>query len=97
MRLLRYEQTMTPAAGRYLSSRDDEGLVRDAFDRLLRSRAYANGWQTWWLQQPIARLSGFATADGCRTRLRWACNALSTAEHTPVLRAHAAMTLASIG
>lgn len=94
MQLLRYEQTMTPAAARYLSSRDDEDQVLGAFDRLLRSRGYISGWQTWWLQQPIARLAGFATGYGSRTRLRWAHNALSTAEHTPLLQAHAAMTLA---
>lgn len=94
IRLLRYEQTATPAVGRYLSGRNDESLVLVAFDGLLRRRAYVNGWQTWWLQQPVARLSGFATGRGSRARLRWVRNALGTAEHTPVLRAHAAMTLA---
>jgi RNA-directed DNA polymerase len=94
MQLLRYEQTMTPAAARYLSSRDDEDQVLGAFDRFLRSGAYVSGWQTWWLQQPIARLAGFATGYGSRTRLRWAYQALSTAENTPLLQAHAAMTLA---
>ncbi|MGH3834346.1 MAG: reverse transcriptase domain-containing protein [Pseudonocardiaceae bacterium] len=94
MRLLRYQQTATPAVGRYLSGRNDEGLVLDAFDGLLRRRAYVNGWQTWWLQQTVARMPGFATGRGSPARLRWARNALGTAEHTPVLRAHAAMTLA---
>jgi len=94
MRLLRYEQTATPAVGRYLIGQNDQGPVLDAFDLLLRSRAYVNGWQTWWLQQPVARLPGFATGRGSGPRLRWARNALSTAEHTPVLGAHAAMTLA---
>lgn len=59
MRMLRFERTVTPAVARYLVERDDDSAVLAAFDRLLRSRSYLNGWQTWWLQQPVARLAGW--------------------------------------
>jgi RNA-directed DNA polymerase len=68
--------------------------VLDAFDGLLKSRSYLNGWQTWWLQQPVARLAGFASGAGAKRRLAWARAALTSAEHTPVLRAEGARTLA---
>jgi RNA-directed DNA polymerase len=94
MRILRFERTMTPAVSRYLEDRDDGAAVLAAFDRLIRSRSYLSGWQTWWLQQPVARQPEFASGIGARGRLRWAMEALVSAEHTPVLRAHAALTLA---
>jgi len=98
MRLLRFERTMTPAVGRYLASRnDDEGSVLTAFDRLLRARSYLNGWQTWWLQQPVAQLNNFASGAGSAARIRWARAALTSAENTPVLRGHVALTLARHG
>ena len=70
MKMLRFERTMTPAVGRYLTGRNDEANLLAAFDRLLRSRSYLNGWQTWWLQQPVARLPGFASGRGiiCQAR-----------------------------
>lgn len=94
MRLLRFERTLTPSVGMYLSTRVDEALVLDAFDTLLKRRSYLNGWQTWWLQQPVARLRSFAFGTGSKRRLAWARSALTSAEHTPVLRAEAARTLA---
>lgn len=97
MRLLRLERTLTPAVATYLTSRQDDASVLSAFDGLLRSRAYLNGWQTWWLQQPLARLVGFADGTGSRARLRWERDALTSAEHTPVLRAHATHPLARHG
>jgi RNA-directed DNA polymerase len=97
MRMLRYERTMTPAVAMYLLNRDDDTAVIAALDGLLRSRSYLNGWQTWWLQQPVARLVGFATGIGATRRLRWARRALASAEHTPVLRVEAAQTLARHG
>jgi hypothetical protein len=93
-RLLRYERTMTPAVATYLLNRNDDAAVIATIDKLLASRSYLNGWQTWWLQQPVARLPGFATGTGAQRRLRWARAALTSAEHTPVLRAEAARTLA---
>ena len=98
MKLLRYEQTMTPAVAAYLTSRSgEEAMILGAFDKLLASSAYLNGWQTWWLQQPVARLDHFATGAGSRRRLSWAREALTAADHSPVLRAHAALTLARHG
>jgi len=94
MKLLRFERTMTPDVGKYLINRNDDHMVLGAFDQLLRARSYLNGWQTWWLQQPVARLSDFATGAGSQRRLKWAQNALTNSEHSPVLRAHAALTLA---
>lgn len=94
MRMIRYEQTMTPPVSRYLLTRSDEGEVLGAFDRLLRSRPYLSGWQSWWLQQPLARLTGFSAGKGGAARTRWAKAAFSDAQHSPVLRAHAAITLA---
>ncbi|MGI8692893.1 MAG: RNA-directed DNA polymerase [Geodermatophilaceae bacterium] len=96
-KVLRFERTLTPAVVAYLATRNDDAAVLMAFDRLLRARAYLNGWQTWWLQQPLARLDGFATGQGAKTRLRWERNALTSAEHTPVLHAHAALSLARHG
>jgi hypothetical protein len=94
MRLLRYERTLTPAVVNYLTTIDDEDALLGAFDGLLRSRAYLNGWQTWWVQQPLSRSPGFATKPGARTRLTWTGRALVSAEHTPTLRAAVAFTLA---
>lgn len=93
-KILRLERTLTPAVSTYLTSRCDDAAVLAAFDRLLRKKAYLNGWQTWWLQQPLARLEGFASGAGSKTRLSWERHALTSAEHTPVLRAHAALSLA---
>lgn len=97
IKLLRFERTVTPSVGRYLSSVRDEMLLLNGFDKLLRSRSYLNGWQTWWLQQPVARLSGFASGSGSTRRLNWARAAFRSAEHSPVLRAEAARTLARHG
>jgi hypothetical protein len=94
MRLLRFERTLSPAVAKYLSTRQDGRMVLDAFDALLRSKSYLNGWQTWWLQEPVARLVGFAEGTGSKRRLEWSRAALTSAEHTPVLRAEAARTLA---
>lgn len=92
--LLRFERTLTPAVGHYLASRSDSAHVLAAFDVLIRRKAYLNGWQTWWLQQPVARLDGFASGSGAKARTRWASEALTSAEHSPVLRGEAARTLA---
>ena len=97
MKILRYEQTATPAVASYLITRNDETAVLGAFDKLLAAKAYLNGWQTWWLQQPLARHSGFATGPGSKARRTWAREALTAAQHSPVLRAHAALTLARLG
>jgi RNA-directed DNA polymerase len=93
-RMLRYERTLTPAVARYLTARNEDDRVLAAFDRLLKAKAYLNGWQTWWLQQPLARLQAFPTGPGSKARMAWERNALTSAEHTPVLRAHAALALA---
>lgn len=95
-RLLRFERTTTPAVASYLSTRN-EAEVLASFDRLLRSKPYLNGWQTWWLQQPMARHAGFATGPGAKARVEWARAALVAADHTPLLRAHAALVLAQHG
>ena len=96
-KILRLERTLTPAVAAYLVTRHDDAAVLVAFDRLLKAKAYLNGWQTWWLQQPLARLDGFAFGAGSKARLGWERNALTSAEHTPVLRAHAALSLAQHG
>jgi RNA-directed DNA polymerase len=97
MKLLRFERTVTPYVGKYFLKFSREDQLLDEFDKLLRSRSYLNGWQTWWLQQPVARLAGFATGPGSTRRVRWARTALSTTEHSPVLQAEAARTLARHG
>src|SRR5262249_48776824 len=58
MKILRFERTVTPAVARYLDGLNNndgrnknEEEVLAAFDRLLKSRSYLNGWQTWWLQK----------------------------------------------
>ena len=94
MQMLRYEQTMTPYVARYLLACDDGYSVLWAFDNLLDQDAYLTGWQTWWLQQPLARFADFASGtDGLR-RAQWVRDAFTSAERSPVLRAQAAMTLA---
>jgi hypothetical protein len=97
MKLLRFERTVTPAVARYLDGRSHDEEIVAAFDRLLRSRSYLNGWQTWWLQQPVAWLPAFASGRGASSRMKWAQGALASAEHAPVLRAHACLTLARHG
>ncbi|MCW2674656.1 MAG: hypothetical protein JWP14_3245 [Frankiales bacterium] len=94
MKLLRFERTTTPAVAAYLTTRDDEAVLLASFDKLLKAKAYLNGWQVWWLQQPLSRQPGFASGVGGKARIAWARQALMSAEHTPVLQAHAAMTLA---
>lgn len=71
--------------------------VLASFDGLLKAKPYLNGWQTWWLQQPTTRHAGFATGPGAKARVEWARAALVAADHTPVLRAHAALVLARHG
>lgn len=85
---------MTPSVGAYLASRLDRRLAIDAFDLLLKSETYLNGWQTWWLQHPVARLPEFVTGKGAAQRLDWERRALTSAELTTVLRAEVAHTLA---
>lgn len=97
MKVLRYERTATPAVASYLVTKNDEAAVVGAFDKLLAAKAYLNGWQVWWLQQPVARHAGFASGPGSKARRAWAVDALTVAEHSPVLRAHAALTLARLG
>lgn len=98
MRMLRYEQTMTPPVCRYLTTlhgHDQEMLA--SFDKLLRGKAYFTGWQSWWLQQPLSKISGLDSGVGSVRRLRWLSNAYRNLDHSPVLRAHAAVTLARLG
>lgn len=94
VKMLRFERTMTPSVGEYLASRLDRRLAVDALDLLLKSETYLNGWQTWWLQHPVARLPEFVTGKGAAQRLDWERRALTSAELTPVLRAEVAHTLA---
>lgn len=94
VKMLRFERTMTPSVGEYLATRVDDRLSIDAFDSLLKSETYLNGWQTLWLQQPVARLPDFVTGRGSTLRLEWEDRALTSAEFTPVLRAEVARTLA---
>jgi RNA-directed DNA polymerase len=94
MQMLRYEQTLTPAVCEFLLTIDDEERVLRAFDRLLADDAYLTGWQTWWLQQPLRRMTGLAKGRGSKRRKEWALAAFGNAEHSPLLRAEAAVTLA---
>ena len=98
MKLLRYEQTMTPYIARFLNTRENESALLTEFDALLERKAYLTGWQTWWLQQPLARTSSFIdSSTRGEARRKWVRNAFANAERSPVLRAQAAMTLARHG
>jgi hypothetical protein len=94
MKLLRYEQTMTPHVCRYLNSRVDEDAVLAAFDRLMRKRAYMTGWQIWWLQEPLARLSNFSDGRSGEKRVNWIKDSFQASENSPILRVQTALTLA---
>lgn len=94
MSLLRYEQTLTAPVCRYLSTRNDEGSLLASFDRFIEDGGYLTGWQAWWLQQSLARLSGFSDGSTGERRMRWVRGAFDDAFHSPVLRANAALTLA---
>ncbi|MEQ0560852.1 RNA-directed DNA polymerase [Amycolatopsis sp. NEAU-NG30] len=94
IRLLKFERTVTPSVGTYLTRVHDDGKVLESFDYLLRSKTYLNGWQTWWLQQPVARLSGFASGAGARGRVKWARDSYASGEYASILRAETARTLA---
>jgi hypothetical protein len=96
MKILRIERTVTPAVASYLLTRNDEAAVLSSFSKLLTARAYLNGWQTWWLQEPLSRLPSFAAGPGSRARRTWAQNALRASESSPVLAAHAALTSAQL-
>ena len=97
MQMLRYEQTMTPHVARYLFTRTDEHDVLTAFDKLLRQNAYLTGWQAWWLQQPLSRLPNLTSGRGANKRIEWLREVYAGAERSPILAAHAAMTLARHG
>lgn len=97
MRMLRYEQTMTPSVCEFLLTRADEGAVIKAFDSLLKSKAYLTGWQAWWLQQPLARLSGLLTGTGAHKRRDWIVSNFADARRSPVLRAASSVTMARHG
>jgi len=94
MQLLRYEKPMTPAVAQYLLGRDDGGLVVAAFDDLLDQDVYLNGWQTWWLHDPVARRLEFLSGARASRRIKWSSEAFSSAEQSPILGAYAALTLA---
>jgi RNA-directed DNA polymerase len=95
--ILRFEQTLTPSICRFLMTVPNEGALLDAFDRLLSSNPYLSGWQVWWLQQPVARTSGFAHGNGSTQRIQWARRAFTEVEFSPILQAHATLTLARHG
>ncbi|MFK4088781.1 RNA-directed DNA polymerase [Kribbella sp. NPDC020789] len=92
-RLLRYEQTITPAVCDFYTSRTDESPLLATLDKLLTRRTYLTGWQTWWLQQPLARLD-LSAQPGASRRARWLRAAYDEADRSPVLRAHTARTMA---
>lgn len=94
MRILRYERYLTPSVSRYLAGRKDAGLLTYAFDKLLRSNAYLNGWQSWWLQDCIARRPEFGMGVGRARRVKWLRSARDAAERSSVLRAYASLSLA---
>lgn len=95
-KLLRYEQTITPSVCEFYSSRGVDTPLLETLDKLLTRRTYLTGWQAWWLQQPLARLD--LTADpGAKRRVTWLRSAYSDASRSPVLRAHAAKTMARHG
>lgn len=97
MHMLRYEQTLTPSVCRYLITRQDEDALLSAFDSFIASSPYLTGWQRWWMQQPLARLDDFAEGREGATRLAWTRQAFTDAAQSPILRVHAAMTLARHG
>lgn len=94
LKLLRFERTVTPAVGQYFAAFDDDDTVLAAFDGLIRSRSYVNGWQIWWLQQSVARLDGFGVGPGATRRIKWLRDAHRSAGHSSVLRTEVARSLA---
>jgi hypothetical protein len=97
MMLLRYERTMTPAVAGYVIGRNDAGAVVATFDKLLASKAYLNGWQTWWLQESIAKMPEFASKAGAARREKWSRAAFASAEQSPILRAQSTLALSRHG
>lgn len=94
MKMLRFEQMMTPYISRFLMRYENEDRILSQFDKLLEEEAYLTGWQTWWLQQPLSRIPSFSSGDKGEARSEWVHNAYHNAERSPMLRAQAAMTLA---
>jgi hypothetical protein len=70
-----------------------DALLLSTLDTLLTRRIYLTGWQTWWLQQPLARLD-LTAGTGARRRTAWLKSAYSDSSRSPVLRSHAAKTTA---
>ena len=93
MKLLRYEQTTTPAVCRFLIGRHDDAALLASFDKLLAKNVYLTGWQSWWLQQPLARLD-LTKGKGSQKRTSWLRTLFEDAQKSPVLRANAAKTMA---
>ena len=94
LRLLRFERTFTPIFARYLGERDDAAMVLDAFDKLLKSRAYLNGWQAWWLEHTVAKLKQFKAGSGAARRLKWVLARKESSGSSATLNAYALLTLA---
>lgn len=94
MHMLRFEQTLTPAVCTYLATRTNETALLGAFDRFMGGKPYLTGWQTWWLQQPLARFGHFSSGKSGDRRIAWVTEAFADASRSPVLRSHAAMALA---
>jgi RNA-directed DNA polymerase len=94
LKILRYGRTKTPAVANYIVGRDEPDLVIKGFDKLLRSKAYLNGWQTWWLQESASKVAGFTAGKGASVRLKWISDAFTSSEHAPTLRAYSALALA---
>ncbi|MEV6929633.1 RNA-directed DNA polymerase [Dactylosporangium sp. NPDC051485] len=94
IQILRFARHLTPAACRYLASRTDSTPAVTVFSRLLRSGAYLNGWQAWWLQHVLAAHNEFGTGDDAARRIRWLQDILKAETQPLTVRAHAALSLA---
>jgi RNA-directed DNA polymerase len=94
--LLRFEQTLTPNACRYLAAVPTEGNVVSAFDTFLQGDRYLTDWQAWWLQIPLRRVA-LADGTGGPARLAWLEKVYRSTEQAPLIRAETALTMAAFG
>jgi hypothetical protein len=97
MRVLRFEQTITPNVCEFLLTRQDHAALIAAFDKLLREKAYLTGWQAWWLQRPLVRLEGLNKGTGVGRRRDWMLSNFTDARRGSLLRAVSSISLAHHG
>ncbi|MFE9743623.1 RNA-directed DNA polymerase [Saccharothrix saharensis] len=94
--MLRYEQQLTPAIARFLSSRKGVGekLVVDSLTDLLRNGAYFTQWQSLWLSSVFTDNAEFTVGATADDRISWAEKLIADPRSNEAVRAALVLMLA---